>query len=148
MIKLLATGLGSGFAPVAPGTAGTLAALPLFFIFSVFPWPVYLLFLAAFTCVAVYLAQAAENIFGEKDPPCIVIDEIAGFLWTLFYVPPTFACVFWGFILFRFFDIVKPFPVCSLQDKLPGGYGVVGDDVMAGIYANIALQVLIKFWGI
>jgi phosphatidylglycerophosphatase A len=148
LIKQAATVLGIGFFPVAPGTAGTLAGIPLFFIFSAFPWPVYLLFLVTFTCAAVYLAQAAENIFSEKDPSCIVIDEVVGFLWTMFYIPPTLVCIFSGFILFRFFDIVKPFPVRSLQDKLPGGYGVVGDDVMAGIYANIALRFLIKFWGI
>lgn len=144
----MATGFGSGFTPVAPGTAGTLVGIPLFFIFSAFPWMVYLLFLAAFTCAAVYIAQAAENLFGKKDSPRIVIDEITGFLWTMFYVPPSFACIFFGFIFFRFLDIAKPFPIRSLQEKLPGGYGVVGDDVMAGIYANIALQALIKFWGI
>jgi phosphatidylglycerophosphatase A len=74
-----------------------------------------------------------------------VIDEVVGLLWTMFYVPPTIPAVIIGFILFRFFDIVKPFPVRLLQDKLPGGYGVVGDDVMAGIYSNLARQVLIKF---
>ena len=132
---------------VAPGTAGTLAGIPLFFIFSAFLWPAYLFLLFLFTGAAVYITAEAEKIFGEKDPPCIVIDEITGFLWTMFFVPPTLACIFLGFILFRFFDIFKPFPVRILHDKLPGGYGVVGDDVMAGIYSNIALHVLIKFWG-
>jgi phosphatidylglycerophosphatase A len=144
LIKLAATGFGIGFTPIAPGTAGTLVCIPIFLILSYYSWQVYLLFLAAFTCAAVYLAQAAEKIFGEKDSPCIVIDEIVGFLWTMFFVPPSLMNIIFGFIFFRLFDIFKPFPARSLQDKLPGGYGVVGDDVMAGIYANIVLQILIN----
>lgn len=95
--------------------------------------------------MAAYLAREAEVIFGQKDAPCIVIDEVVGLLWTMLYVPATILAVIIGFILFRFFDILKPFPVRLLEDKLPGGYGVVGDDVMAGIYSNLVLQVLIKY---
>lgn len=145
LIKLLATGFGSGYAPVAPGTAGTMVGVLLYLLLAALPWPAYLFFLLVFTAAAVYLAREAEVIFGKKDPPCIVIDEVVGFLWTMLTVPTTIPAVIIGFILFRFFDIVKPFPVRLLQDKLPGGYGVVGDDVMAGIYSNLALQVLIKF---
>jgi phosphatidylglycerophosphatase A len=145
LIKLTASGFGSGFIPYAPGTSGTLVGIPIFFVLSSLPWPVYLLVISAITGVAIYLAQAAEKIFAEKDPPCIVIDEIAGFLWTMSFVPPTLIYIFFGFAFFRFFDILKPFPVRSLQDKLPGGYGVVGDDVMAGIYANLVLHIFIKF---
>src|SRR3989304_3569371 len=148
LIKLSAAGFGIGFVPFAPGTAGTLAGIPLFFIFSFFPWYGYLFLLACFTGATVYLAGAAEVLFGKKDPPCIVIDEIAGFLWTMLMVSPTLAHVLLGFILFRFFDIIKPFPVRSLQDKLPGGYGVVGDDVMAGIYGNLVIQVVIHYFAI
>ena len=148
LIKLSAAGFGIGFVPFAPGTAGTLAGIPLFFIFSFLPWYGYLFFVACFTGAAVYLAGAAEVLFGKKDPPCIVIDEIAGFLWTMLMVSPTLAHVLLGFILFRFFDIIKPFPVRSLQDKLPGGYGVVGDDVMAGIYGNLVIQVVIHYFAI
>jgi phosphatidylglycerophosphatase A len=137
-------GFGSGLAPVAPGTVGTLVGVPFFFMFSALTWPVYLLLLLVFTALAVYLAQAAERIIGKKDAPSIVIDEITGFLWTMFYTPPTVGCIVGGFLLFRFFDIVKPFPVRKLQDKLPGGYGIVGDDVMAGIYGNLTLHILIK----
>lgn len=118
----------------------------LFYLLLAFlPWSAYLFFLLVFTAVAVYLAGEAEVSFGQKDPPCIVIDEVVGFLWTMLTVPPSMHAIIIGFILFRSFDIVKPFPVRLLQDKLPGGYGVVGDDVMAGIYSNLALQVLIKF---
>lgn len=147
-IKLAATGFGIGFAPVAPGTAGTLAGIPLFFISSSLSWSGYLFFVACFTGAAVYLAQAAEVLFDKKDPPCIVIDEITGFLWTMFFVSSTLIHVLLGFILFRAFDIIKPFPVRSFQDKLPGGYGIVGDDVMAGIYSNLALQIVIQYFAI
>lgn len=144
-IKLLATGFGSGYVPLAPGTAGTLVGILLYLPLVALPWPAYLLFLLLCTAAAVYLAQVAEVIFRKKDHSCIVVDEMVGLLWTMFYVPTTIPAVIIGFILFRFFDIVKPFPVRLLQDRLPGGYGVVGDDVMAGIYSNLVLQVLIIF---
>ncbi len=146
LIKFAATGFGLGHVPVAPGTAGALAGIPLFLIFSLFSWPVYLLFLAALTALSVYLAQAAEGYFGKKDAPCIVIDEIAGFLWAMTLVAPTPARVISGFILFRFFDILKPFPIRTLQDKLPGGCGIVGDDVLAGIYSNLVLHFLMQYF--
>jgi phosphatidylglycerophosphatase A len=117
----------------------------LYFLLSCFSGSVYLLFLLGFTAVAVYVAREAEVIFRQKDAPCIVVDEVAGLLWTMIFVSPAIYAVITGFILFRFFDIVKPFPVRLLEDKLPGGYGVVGDDVMAGIYSNLVLQVLITF---
>ena len=77
-----------------------------------------------------------------------MIDEIIGLLYAMFLVPPTVLHVFIGFILFRFFDITKCFPACYFERRLPGGYGVVADDVMAGIYSNIILLLLVKFWGI
>ena len=148
LIKLAATGFGIGFAPVAPGTAGTLAGIPLFFIFSSLSWSGYLFFVACFTGAAVYLAGASEVLFAKKDPPCIVIDEITGFLWTMFFVSSTLIHVLLGFILFRSFDIIKPFPVRRFHDRLPGGYGIVGDDVMAGIYSNLALRLVIQYFAI
>jgi phosphatidylglycerophosphatase A len=87
-------------------------------------------------------------MFGEKDTSYIVIDEMVGFQWTMFLVAPTVLHVFIGFILFRLFDILKIFPAGYFQRELPGGYGVVIDDVVAGMYANIAFLLTIKFWGI
>jgi len=98
--------------------------------------------------LACYVSREAEIIFNEKDSSHIVIDEIVGFLFTMFLVSPTMLHILLGFVLFRIFDIVKPFPAGYVQDKFPGGYGVVSDDVVAGIYANIILLILIKFWGI
>jgi phosphatidylglycerophosphatase A len=147
-VLIVATGLGSGYVPFAPGTAGTVLAVPLFLIFSPLPWPLYLLTVAAFTALAVFTAQEAEKIFHKQDAQCIVIDEIAGFLWTMFLVAPTALHVLLGFVLFRCFDIVKPFPVSWCQRRLPGGWGVVGDDCAAGVYGNILLQALIAWAGV
>lgn len=129
-----------------PGTVGTLIAVPLYLMFSFLSWPLYLLSALAFACLACIISGEAETIFHEKDAPRIVIDEMAGFLCTMFLVTPTTAHVLWGFIFFRFFDIVKPFPARTIQDRLPGGYGIVGDDLVAGIYSSAALAVLMKFW--
>ena len=144
----MATGFGSGFAPFAPGTAGTVGAIPIYLIFSPLSRPLYLLSVLALTFLAVYVSQEAEKIFHKKDASQIVIDEIAGFLWTMSFVYPTVRHVLLGFIFFRFFDIVKVFPARLCQDRMPGGYGVVFDDVVAGIYANILLLGLIKIFGI
>ncbi len=147
-IKVVATGFGSGFAPFAPGTAGTIVAIPVYLIFSPLSWPLYLLSLLAMTFLAVYVSQEAEKLFQKKDAPQIVIDEIVGFAWTMFLVSPTLLHVLLGFILFRIFDIMKVYPARLCQERLPGGYGVVFDDVVAGIYANITLLALAAFFGI
>jgi phosphatidylglycerophosphatase A len=144
----LATGFGIGFAPLAPGTAGTLIGIPLYWALAAMPWPLWLITLLAFTALAWYVADQAERLFGRKDAPCIVIDEIAGLQWTLFLITPTALHVVLGFILFRFFDILKPFPARRFQDRLPGGLGVVGDDFAAGIWGNLVLQILTRSWGI
>jgi phosphatidylglycerophosphatase A len=146
-IRILATGFGSGFAPLAPGTAGTVVGIPLYFLFSAFPWPLHLLSIVALSFLAIFVSQEAEKIFKEKDPSRVVIDEIVGFQFAMFLVTPTVVHVLIGFLLFRIFDIVKPFPIRLSETKLPGGYGVVGDDIIAGIYGNIILQVLIVVTG-
>ena len=145
LIRIAATGLGSGLSPLAPGTAGTLVGIPVYMVFSRFPWPLYLLSVIAFSLFAVYVSQEAERIYNEKDPGRIVIDEIVGFQVTMFLIAPTVWHIFWGFVIFRIFDIIKPFPIRLCERKFPGGYGVVGDDIIAGIYANIILLLLVRF---
>lgn len=145
LIKLAAAGFGSGYAPLAPGTAGSLVGIPLYLAFSVMPWPVWLITIAALTCLAWYLAEEAEKLFGRKDAPCIVIDEIAGLQWTLFLVVPTLLHTVLGFVLFRLFDVLKPFPARLFQERLPGGYGVVADDLAAAVYAAAVLHALMRF---
>jgi len=110
-------------------------------------WPLWLMTLAAFTCLAWYVADAGERLFGQKDAQCIVIDEIAGLQWTLFLVAPTPLHVGLGFVLFRLFDIVKPFPARRFQERLPGGLGVVADDLAAALWGNLVLQLLVRWTG-
>ena len=134
--------------PVAPGTAGTVCAIPIYLLFSPLAWPLYLITALAFTFLAIYVSQEAETLYKEKDSQRIVIDEIAGYLWTMFLIAPTVLHVALGFAFFRFFDIVKVFPADYFQRKLPGGYGVVADDVAAGVYGNIMLLIVIKLFNI
>jgi phosphatidylglycerophosphatase A len=146
-IKLAATGLGSGFAPLAPGTAGTLVGIPLFLVFSTLPWTLWLITVVAFAFLAWHVSEEAEKLFGRKDARCIVIDEIAGLQWSLFLIAPTALHVALGFFLFRLFDIVKPFPARRFEERLPGGLGVVADDLTAGVYTNVVLRILIALTG-
>ena len=142
----MATGFGSGLVPFAPGTAGTLIGILIYLALSRLSWTLYLVFVVTITLLACYVSREAERMFEEKDPPRVVIDEIIGFQWSMFLISPTVLHVFAGFILFRFFDILKVFPAGYFQRSLPGGWGIVMDDVVAGMYSNIALLLLIKFW--
>jgi phosphatidylglycerophosphatase A len=109
------------------------------------PWPLYLLTTVTFTFLSFFISEEAEKIFCEKDSSRIVVDEWTGFLWAMFLVMPTIPHLLGGVLLFRFFDIVKIFPANFFQNHLPGGFGVVMDDVAAGIYANVVLHVLISY---
>jgi len=142
----VATGFGSGLVPFAPGTAGTLVGILIYLALSRLSWTVYLVIVVIITFLACYVSREAERIFEEKDPPHVVIDEIIGFQWSMFLITPTVLHVFAGFILFRFFDILKIFPAGYFQRSLPGGWGIVMDDVVAGMYGNITLLLIIKFW--
>lgn len=102
--------------------------------------------MSVLTLLAVYASGEAERIFDRKDSPRIVIDEIVGFLWSLALVGPTAGRIAAAFFLFRLFDIVKPPPARWCQDRLPGGWGVVMDDVAAGIWANVALMLALRFF--
>jgi len=145
---VIATGAGSGYAPFAPGTVGTIAGIPVYLLLSRLSWTFCLISVLILTLLAIYISREGEKIFNEKDSPRIVIDEIVGFQWTMFLVLPTVLHILLGFFLFRLFDIVKIFPAGYLQNRLPGGYGIVIDDVVAGMYSNIILLLVIKFWGI
>ena len=145
-ILTLATGFGVGFSPIAPGTMGTLVAIPVYVLLSQIPFPLYELTLVTFFFFSSWISENAEKHFGKKDDQRIVIDEVMGFLVTMLWVPKTIFFVIFGFFLFRFFDILKPFPIRHLERKWKGGYGVVFDDVLAGIYANIVLQVIDKLF--
>lgn len=144
-VVLLATGCYAGYIPVAPGTFGTLVAVPLCYLLSVFGPLEGALFIAVFAGFAVWISGEAERIFDKKDSSLIVIDEMAGLLVTLFLIPWSAKSVIVGFLLFRLIDIAKPFPIRRVESKLHGGWGIVGDDLLAGIYANVVLRVVIDF---
>jgi phosphatidylglycerophosphatase A len=141
-ILLLATGFGVGYSPIAPGTLGTLLAIPVYYFLSNISSPIYEITLIGFFFLSVWISENAEIFFGKKDDQRIVIDEMMGFLITMLWVPKTMRFIIIGFFLFRFFDILKPFPIRNLEKRFKGGFGVVLDDVMAGVYANIVLQVI------
>ncbi|MBM4340845.1 MAG: phosphatidylglycerophosphatase A [Deltaproteobacteria bacterium] len=141
-ITILATGLGVGYSPVAPGTLGTLVAIPIYYFLSEIPFPLYEITLAGFFFLAVWISEKAETVFGKKDDQKIVIDEMMGLFITMLWIPKTPLFIMAGFILFRIFDIVKPFPIRQLEKRFKGGFGVVLDDVGAGIYSNIILQII------
>jgi len=144
-ILVLATGFGVGYSPIGPGTLGTLVAIPIYYFLSEIPSPIYEITLVGFFFLSVWVSENAERFFGKKDDQRIVIDEIMGFLVTMLRIPKTILFIIIGFLLFRFFDILKPFPIRHLEKRLEGGYGVVLDDVLAGIYANIILHVIHVF---
>jgi phosphatidylglycerophosphatase A len=144
-ILLLATGFGVGYSPITPGTLGTLIAIPIYYFLSEIPSPIYEITLTAFFFLSVWISASVENYYGKKDDQRIVIDEIMGFLITMLWIPRTVRFIIVGFFLFRFFDILKPFPIRRLEKRLKGGYGVVLDDVLAGVYANIALRLVLLF---
>ena len=140
IILFVAQGAYSGRSPFAPGTAGTIIGMLLYLFFKERPLWIYLGVCAVVTALGSWAAGEAEKLLGKKDSPSIVIDEIAGFLVSMLLVPGTWQFMIAGFLLFRFFDILKPWPLRRLQD-LPGGPGVVLDDIGAGLYTNIVLQV-------
>ena len=142
---VLATGFGVGYSPVAPGTLGTLLAIPVYYFLSNISSPIYEITLIGFFFLSVWISENAEIFFRKKDDQRIVIDEMMGFLITMLWVPKTTCFIIIGFFLFRFFDILKPFPIRHLEKRLKGGYGVVLDDVIAGVYANVILHLTILF---
>jgi len=146
-VVLIASGFGTGFSPFASGTAGSMVGVAIFLLISELDMLSYFAITLAITVIGIPVSSIAETIFGEKDSGKIVIDEIAGQLIT--YLPlvgMSFAAedkvfiilVLFGFLLFRFFDIVKPPPARSFEN-IKGGVGVMMDDVVAGIYALVSL---------
>ena len=143
------TGAGAGYFPWFPGTAGTLVAIPLSLGLNRIAGaslPLSLLTLSAFVVIATWFCDKGEEIFQEKDCRRIVIDEIAGFLLANFFSPAELKPVALAFLLFRLFDIIKPFPAARAE-KISGGLGVILDDLIAGLYAFMILRLLF-FWGL
>jgi phosphatidylglycerophosphatase A len=144
-VILCATWGGTGFSPFASGTVGTLGAIPLYLALVRLSLPLYLITTLAFTLFACWVSGHAEVVFNEKDSGKIVIDEVAGYLVTMIAVPLSWQAVTAGFFLFRLFDIVKPQPARWFDRCLKNGYGVVLDDIAAGVYACVATHLILRF---
>lgn len=141
-VQLLAVGFGSGLAPKAPGTFGTLAAIPLYLLLSMLAPLPYALMVLLLTFVGFYICGKAAEEVGVHDHPAIVWDEFIGFFITMFMVPVSWQSIVLGFILFRFFDIAKPWPISFVDKKVSGGFGIMIDDVIAGLFSLIIMQLV------
>lgn len=142
-IHFLAFGFGTGLSPKAPGTIGTLAAVPLFLLMSQFSLIIYTIVLIILILLSFYIAGKSAELLGIHDHGGIVIDEICGYLVTMLLAPVSWQAMLLGFVLFRFFDIFKPWPIKQLDQSISGGVGIVVDDLMAGIYALLSLQLIL-----
>jgi phosphatidylglycerophosphatase A len=148
IIIFFATAIYTGYAPIAPGTAGSVVGVVLVWIafgplWARSPALCLAVFAVAFA-VSCWIAGRAEEIFDEHDCPKIVIDEVLGMAATMFGNPITWPWIIAGFALFRFFDVIKVFPADVIDRRVPDGLGVMLDDLAAAIYANIVLQVLVR----
>lgn len=140
----LALGAGSGLMPKGPGTAGTAVGVLLYWPLAGFDKTIYLGVVAAMFLLGVPLCRRTAAVMGEHDHPAIVWDEIVGYLLTMAFVVPSIRGCLLAFVVFRIFDIFKPWPISTLDRRVGGGFGIMLDDVLAAIYAGITL-VLIEY---
>ncbi len=145
-LHFISLGFGSGLAPKAPGTFGTLAAVPVYVLLAQFELWIFLSVTALISVVGIYLCGYTSKTLGVHDHSGIVIDEIAGYLITMIAVPFHWKWMIAGFVLFRFFDILKPWPISWLDKKVSGGFGIMIDDVLAGVFSLICLHLLVYYF--
>lgn len=139
-IELLATFFYLGRVPLIPGTIGTLGAIPLVFLFNLGGLIGYTALTFVFCLFAIRISDIYEHTVQDHDTKEVVIDEVAGFLVTMFWMPATWQAFVYGFLLFRILDIFKPFPINLIDRRAQGGFGTVVDDLVAGVIANVILQ--------
>lgn len=145
VIVLLASGGFVGYIPVASGTFGTLVAFPLYWLYEPFRHlsvALYLLAYGLMVAAACWIAGRAETEFAEHDSHKIVIDEIVGYLGATLFLAPTWEHTLLAFVVFRALDVLKPFPAGWIDQQMPGGAGVVLDDVVSGLYSNVVTRLL------
>jgi phosphatidylglycerophosphatase A len=142
---LLSLGLGAGLVPKAPGTWGSLLAVPLFIVLSPHGHMLYVTVVVLMFAAGVYLSGRTARALGVHDDSSIVIDEVVGMLVTWVAVEPGWFTIVAGFALFRFFDIAKPWPVYRIDQSYEGGLGIMLDDLAAGLMAAVVLQVLLHY---
>ncbi len=146
-VHALALGFGSGLAPKAPGTFGTLAALPLYWLLSGLPLAAYIAVVVVAAVVGVWICDRSAKDLGVHDHPAIVWDEFVGFWITMIAAPVSWVSVILGFALFRLFDVLKPWPISWLDKHVSGGLGIMVDDILAGVIACGCLHVCLAFLG-
>ena len=143
ILLLIAAWFGAGFIPFAPGTWGSLATLPFAagaYSLGIIPSVLSFVFIII---LSIPISGAASKILKREDPSEVVIDEAAGIFVTMFLIPVSWSGIIAGFILFRFFDILKPFPIRLIDRRIKGGAGIVLDDIMAGVYGNVCLRIIL-----
>ena len=145
-IYFIAFGFGSGLSPFAPGTCGTLVAIPLYYFMQSLSLVNYSLVLLLAILIGIWICDVTERDMGIHDYSGIVWDEVCGFGLTMWAAPQGWLWIVIGFFLFRLFDIVKPWPIAWMDRKLPRGFGVMVDDLMAAVYAWIALHGIAYFF--
>jgi phosphatidylglycerophosphatase A len=143
----LAYGFGSGLSPWAPGTLGTVAAVPLYLLMQPLPLLWYLSLIFVFFLIGIWACGKTADELNAHDPSAIVWDEFLGYLLTMAAAPTGWVWVLLGFALFRLFDILKPWPIRELDRKVKGGLGVILDDLLAGAMAWVVLQAIAAFAG-
>jgi phosphatidylglycerophosphatase A len=145
-VHWLAFGLGSGLSPKAPGTAGTLVAIPLYLLLAQLPLWAYVLAVVVSFAVGVYLCEKTSREMGVHDHPGIVWDEFVGYWITMIGAPAGWLWVLLGFVFFRIFDVLKPWPIRWLDEHVQGGFGIMIDDVLAGVMALLCMQLCYWWW--
>lgn len=141
----IAYGFGSGLSPVAPGTFGTLVAIPIFWLIQDWSLTAYLMFTVLAFVLGIWICQRTVAWLKQDDPGGVVWDEVVGYLVTMLAAPEGWVWLIVGFVLFRFFDILKPWPINIADKKLHGGFGIMFDDVIAGAMAAVVMG-LIQLW--
>ena len=136
----LGLGFGSGLAPKAPGTFGTLAALPIYWLMQGLPLITYISIVVLAFIAGIWICQKSAEWLGKDDPSAVVWDEIVGYLITMIAAPAGWQWMVIGFVLFRFFDILKPWPINLADKAIHGGLGIMVDDVIAGIFSLVVIQ--------
>jgi phosphatidylglycerophosphatase A len=144
-LDFLALGFGSGLVPTGPGTAGTVVAIPVYLLLQPLSFTVYIALVTALFLAGIPICAHAARRMGVHDHPAIVWDEIVGYLVTMTFAPPGWTGVAAGFVLFRLFDIAKPWPIRWFDRHVAGGFGIMLDDLLAGIIAAAVLQLLVVY---
>lgn len=146
-VHFLAFGFGAGLLPRAPGTWGTLVALPFYLLLRPLPVGVYLSVIALLFLLGIWLCERTARDLGVHDHPGIVWDEIVGYLLTMTLAPAGWIWVLLGFLLFRGFDIFKPWPIIAIDRQVKGGVGIMLDDLLAGLY-GLMIMLILQYLGI